>query len=174
MAKTKNKIEASVSVDEEQPFVNKYVEVVKSKKEQCLERLRPIMEEELKMVRGRFRNYEDPGSLAPVFVRKYPGIPAFDQKLVDGKVYELPLYVARFLNGVDVLAKGADQKIHTCSYPVHSYVVDAGQEPMRNMDQNQQNFTGVFVEIAKRKRRYGFESMEFDSSAGESFGSSVA
>ena len=178
MARTKKnvveKVEEEKVEEAVERIVEKHIEVVKSKREACMDRLRPIIEEELRLVRGRFRNYEDPGSMAPIFVKKYPGVPEFNKKMIDGQIYEIPLYVARFLNGVDVLAKGANQKINTCSTPVHAFVLDSGQEPQRSLDEGQGQYKGAFIDITSRKRRYGFESMEFDTSAGSSFGASAA
>lgn len=178
MPRTKKKVEAKDVEEKVEETVEKIVEKpfenLKTRREQCYDRLRPIIAEETKLVRGRFRNYEDPLSMAPVFVKKYPGVPEFNKKMIDGQIYEIPLYVARFLNGVDVLAKGANQKINTCSTPVSSYIIDSGQDPKRSLDESPGEFKGAHVEVTSHKRRYGFESMEFDTSAGSSFGASAA
>ena len=177
MTRIKKKVEEKAVEEKVEEVVERDVEKpveMKSRREQCYDRLRPIIAEETKLVRGRFRNYEDPGSIAPIFVKKYPGVPEFNKKMIDGQIYEIPLYVARFLNGVDVLAKGANQKINTCSTPVHSFILDSGQDPKRALDESQGAFKGAFIDVTARKRRYGFESMEFDTSAGSSFGASAA
>lgn len=135
--------------------------VPKSKKEQMKEKLKSIMEEELRLVKGRFRNYETPGANAAIYYVKYPDTPPFNQTLVDEKIYEIPLYVARFLNGVDVTAKGCNEKINTCSYPVHGFKWDNGRTTPGSKDDASGNLTPV-VAIDKWVRRYGFESLEFD------------
>ena len=133
----------------------------KSKKELLEEKLRPFIEEETKLVKGRFRNYENPGEYANIYCGKYPGVPHFKKKLVDGKVYEIPLYVARFLNGVDVTAKACGERINTCSYPVHAYRHEKN-DPMVRSGQDE-NGNIVFAETSKKwTKRYGFESLEFD------------
>jgi hypothetical protein len=139
----------------------KEIYIPKTKKEQCMEKLRPYIEEETKLVKGRFRNYETPGGTGTVQMVKYPGIPAFQKTMQDGELYEIPLYVARFLNGVDVLAKGAGEKTHTCSYPVHGFKWDPGT-PMPKGQEDDRGIPVPIIGVAKRVRRFGFESMEFD------------
>lgn len=110
------------------------------------ERLKKIMNEELKMVRGIFQNFETPGMALELQVRKYPGH-FFKQVLEDGKECEVPLYIARHLNGIDATAEAINGQVGTCAYPVHSYVVDMHGNPT--------------ISVAKRKRRFGFLSSEF-------------
>ena len=135
--------------------------VSKSKKDLAMDKMRPFIEEETKLVKGRFRNYETPGGHASVFCSKYPGVEPFKKTMFDGEVYEVPLYVARFLNGVDVTAKGCDEKINTCAYPVHAYKHDRNA-PMVRSDQDVSGNIILPDTLKKWTRRYGFESLEFD------------
>ena len=144
------------SVEEKKEII-----IPKSKKESCMTKLKPFISEETKTVRGRFRNFETPGASATIMVQKYPGVPMFNKSMIDNEVYEIPLYVARFLNGVDITAKAANEKIHTCSYAVHGFSWDHGQ-PMPGAREDERGIPVPIVGVAKRVRRYGFESLEFD------------
>lgn len=108
--------------------------------------LEEFMKDELRLVKGIFQNFETPGMALPVHVKKYPGH-VFNRVLEDGKEYEIPLYVARHLNGIDVTAREIDGKLGTCSYEVHQYIVDKNGIPI--------------VSRQKRKHRFGFQSLEF-------------
>lgn len=126
--------------------------------------LKKFMEEESKMVTGRFKNYESPGGTLPFCAGKYPGQPLFKKTFLDGEVYEVPLWVARHLNGVDKTAKALNGRIGSCSYPIHGFKWDANKPA----PQNQEGGGGVpvpIVGVSKRKQRYGFESLEFDTGA---------
>lgn len=133
----------------------------KSKKQLCMEMLKPFIAEETQLVKGRFRNHETPGGSATIQMLKYPGIPQFKKIMQDNEVYEIPLYVARFLNGVDVLAKACGEKIHTCSYAIHGFNWANGA-PMPKGNEDDRGIPVPIINVAKRVRRYGFESMEFD------------
>lgn len=122
--------------------------------------LRKFMDEESKMVRGRFINVEYPGSAQKITYQKYPEFGVFEKVMMDGEMYTIPLWVARFINGVDITAKGCGGKIHTCSYPVHEHIMQNGKFPTAQYDSD-----GIAVPILtkiNRKSRYRFESMEFD------------
>lgn len=116
-------------------------------KEAAKKKLEGFMKEETRMVKGVFQNFECPGGTAPIFVKKYPGIAPFNMTMADGQEYEVPLYVARFLNGIDATAESINGKLGTCSYPVHSHIMDKDGNPT--------------ISLEKRKRRYGFQSLEF-------------
>lgn len=136
---------------------------IDSKKEYKIEqedKIRKIAEEEKRLVKGRFRNYETPGTAAYIYVKKFHEKYAkpFEQTLLDNEMYEIPLYVARFLNGVDVTAKEANCKINTCAKLIHGFQqASSGDFPLSKTD-------GIPVPIitGKYSRRYGFESLEFD------------
>lgn len=122
--------------------------------------LKKIMDEECKVVRGRFKNYESPGSPLPLTCGKYPGQPLFNKVLQDGEIYNVPLWVARHLNGEDKVAKELDGKIGSCSYPIHGFKWDDG----KSAPTSQTGGDGVpvpVVGVAKRNQRFGFESLEF-------------
>lgn len=127
-------------------------------------RLQKLMEEESKMVEGRFKNYEAPGSNLPFCGRKYPNHAVYKTTFEDGKTYKVPLWVARWLNGIDVVAQDINGKIGSCSYPTHGFNYDGkGNLPSATVDA-----TGVptpFTVEAKRTQRFGFESMEFGMSS---------
>lgn len=133
-----------------------------SEKEQNQAKLRRFVEEETKLVKGRFRNFETPGASVRIQIKKYKDVPMFDKWLSDNETYELPLYVARHLNGVDATAKAVNGKINTCSHAVHQWKHGMNEElPRSNLGEG-----GIPVPILSAQkfvRRYGFDSLEFDS-----------
>lgn len=124
------------------------------------EKLQKLIKEETKLVKGRFRIYDRPGAKEKVLCRKYPGIPEFDQTMVDGVMYEIPLYVARHLNGIDACAEGCDRNIHTCQQAIHGFKIMNGNLAPSDIAPN-----GIPVPVVgiTWKKKYGFESLEFDS-----------
>ena len=120
------------------------------------------MDEECKIVKGRFKNYETPGGNLPLTCGKYPGQPLFSQVFQDGEIYEVPLWVARHLNGTDVTAKAIDGKIGSCSYAIHGFKWDAGK-PAPESGMGAGGAPVPLVDVAKRKQRFGFESLEFNT-----------
>ena len=124
--------------------------------------LNKFIEEETKTVKGIFRNFETPGGSSRIQVRKYPGIPMFDMTMEDGRTYEVPLYIARHLNGTDATAEKAGRKIHTCAYPTHGFKVDSSG----NLPRSDGGDVGIPVPLVgpvKWTRRYAFESLAFDA-----------
>ena len=135
---------------------------IPSRKEVAKGKLKQFIDEETKLVKGRFRCFETPGDKRKIIVKKYPGVPVFEKEMVDGETYEVPLYVARFLNGIDVTADSVGGKIYTCSYPIHGFKWENGAAPPPCTTDS----SGALVPIetvVKRTRRYGFESLEFGS-----------
>lgn len=134
------------------------------------EKLQTLMKEESRIVKGIFQCFETPGATTKIIVHKYPtpdkgGIPPFEMVMTDGETYEVPLYVARFLNGIDVMAGalGDSSKrninIGTCSYPIHGFAWRGEAPPTSSQDAR-----GVpvpMIAVSRRVRRYGFQSMEF-------------
>lgn len=122
-----------------------------------------IEEEGKKYVKGRFRNYETPGAAAEIQIRKFPEdrVPMFKKRMNDNEIYEIPLYVARHLNGTDRCAEAIGGKIYSCSYLVHGFSAN----PDGSLANMQEDDHGIPVPILtnKYKKRYGFESLEFDS-----------
>lgn len=142
-----------------------------SAKEGAARKLKKYMEEESKLVRGRFRSYKNPGAREKISYKKYPtpaemhkrgetgGVEPFEKWMVDNETYEIPLYVARHLNGVDVTAEAINGKVNSCSYPIHSFISHGG-----NLAPSQLDGAGIPVPIItaqKYERRFGFESLEF-------------
>ena len=124
--------------------------------------MKAIEEEGKVMVKGRFRNFESPGCTATITVRKYPEkyVPMFMKTMMDNELYEIPLYVARFLNGIDITAKEANCKINTCARLVHGF----GTGQSKEVKTAEVDAQGMPVPIFTNKyvKRYGFESLEFD------------
>jgi hypothetical protein len=134
--------------------------VSKEARELTKEKIKELIAEETKIVRGTFICFETPGASTTVTVRKYPGVPVFTKTMKDGEMYEIPLYVARFLNGTDVSAAVLDTKprenqiIGTCQYGVHGWKMEGSDDLKQGID------TGAEVlpksGITKRVKRYGF------------------
>jgi hypothetical protein len=135
-------------------------------KKDAAEKLKKFVEEERRLVKGRFRCFESPGSRQRIMYRKYKELQMFDKWMTDGEIYEIPLYVARHLNGVDVTAGAIDGKVGSCSYPVHGFKWDQSQPmPQSALGTGAAGEPGIpvpLVGVAKRIRRYGFESLQFD------------
>ncbi|MBE3085567.1 MAG: hypothetical protein IMZ64_05045 [Bacteroidetes bacterium] len=129
-----------------------------SEKESAKQKLQQFVDEEgFKMVRGRFRILDCPdGTPDKIIVRKYKNVPVFTKTMISGGTYEIPLYVARHLQGYDVTATHIGGEIHSCAYAVHGYInkSEAGL-PEHNLDQR-------FTEPKTYVRRYAFESLEFE------------
>jgi hypothetical protein len=124
--------------------------ILHSNRELSKKELQTFIDEETKLVKGIFKNFECPGGGAKIVMKKYPGVAAFERWMEDNKEYEVPLYVARYLNGIDVTAKAIQGRLGSCSYPVHDYRVDKD--------------TGrSHVRVGTRRQRFGFQSLEFAS-----------
>lgn len=85
-------------------------------------------------VKGIFKFYEVPGGTMKFSYKEYKADPVERFELTDGETYTLPLGVAKHLN-----KRG--------SYPVHAHAMDANGGPM--------------LKIGQKKRRFGFQSLEF-------------
>lgn len=134
------------------------------------EKLQSIMREESRLVKGIFQCFETPGSTTKICVHKFPtpengGIPPFEKVMTDGETYEVPLYVARFLNGVDVTAgalgdaNNRNVNIGTCSYAIHGFKWKGDMPPASGQDA--MGTPIPLIGVAKRVKRYGFQSLEF-------------
>jgi hypothetical protein len=136
----------------------------KSKKEQGQELLKKFIDEEKKLVKGRLRCIETPGEARVFQARKYhPDLaPEFKMFMRDGETYEIPLWYARWLNGIDVTATLLNGKIHSCSHPIHAHLWDEkkGGPVDPNADPAQATVVNS-VYIGKHQQRYAFESLEF-------------
>ena len=149
--------------------INEAPAITKTKKELAQEKLLQLIKEETRMVKGMFQCFETPGATIKIDIRKFPekqpyGVPAFSKTMTDGYTYEVPLYVARHLNGIDATAGACSDhpnpNIGTCSYPVHGFLWQQGQ-PMPNAGQDVKGVPVPLIGIAKRVKRFGFQSMEF-------------
>ncbi len=98
------------------------------------EEMKKMREKDHKVVKGIFRTYEPRGGSMTFSFKKYKGDDVLKYTLVDGEIYSIPLMVAKHLN-------------QNCSYPKHSYVLDADGKPS--------------VEVGKKVPRCSFESLEF-------------
>jgi len=85
-------------------------------------------------VKGVFRFHEVPGGTLSFPFYAYEGDEVEHYTLTDGKIYEIPLGVARHLNT-------------NCWYPEHAYVLDENGTPKMQMN--------------KKVRRASFQSLEF-------------
>jgi hypothetical protein len=143
--------------------VEKPIHVKDDKSGSNKDRLKKFVEEESVLVKGRFRCYETPGSTQRIQQRKYKEVPMFDKYMTDGQVYEVPLWVARWLNGIDVTAHSLNGKINSCSYPVHGFKMGNPNDfrPSQEIAGNEGPMLVPMDNIVKRERRYGFESLEF-------------
>lgn len=137
--------------------------ITKTAKELGKEKLKKFIEEETRTVRGIFQCFETPGGMVKIIVKKYPGIPHFEREMIDGHTYEVPLYVARHLNGIDVTAGAIDGRVGTCSYPVHGFRMQGDQLNRSQVDQ--EGIPVPIVGVVKRVKRYGFQSLEFGAVA---------
>lgn len=139
--------------------------ITKDRKELAKEKLKELIAEETKLVKGIFQCFETPGSTTRITYRKYPGIEMFSRVMTDGETYEIPLYVARHLNGQDVSAGACgdpnlkNSAIGSCSYVVHGFKMQNRDAlPSANMDGG---MAVPIVGVHKRVKRYGFQSLEF-------------
>ena len=147
-----------------------------SAKELSNKKLVELMKEEGRLVKGTFQCFDNPGASQKISYKKYPtpaemrkrgsegGLEPFSKVMQDGYEYEIPLYVARFLNGTDVTAGllGDLKKntfIGTCSYTVSGFKMQGDNLAPSNL--NGEGIPVPIVGVAKRVKRYGFQSLEF-------------
>lgn len=165
----------SVTPSVEVPYVSKSMKEIAAKK------LEEFMKEETRLVKGLFQHFECPGASQKITYKKYPtpadmrkrggsgGVEPFSKVMVDGGEYEIPLYVARFLNGTDVTASAlGDEKVSSnigsCSYGVSGFKMSGDQLPPSQLGMGPDNLGGIpvpIVGVTKRVKRYGFQSLEF-------------
>jgi hypothetical protein len=143
--------------------------ITQTQKEAAKKKLQELMKEESRLVKGIFQFFETPGGSVRIQQKKYPsptqgGIPAFDKVMTDGMEYEIPLWVARWLNGIDVSAHAIKGRINSCAYPVHGFLSSNGQLSPSVLGSVPGQADGIPVPIVgvnKWKRRFGFQSLEF-------------
>lgn len=161
--KEKINISASVTSAVEAPHVSK------SMRELGKQKIQEFMKEEMRLVKGIFKCFETPGATVKIIVKKYPGTQPFSKSMTDGETYEVPLYVARHLNGIDITAgalsdhKEKNTKIGTCSYAVHGFKWNPGNTPPMGVESVVEGETTIvpMSGVVKRVQRYGFQSLEF-------------
>lgn len=112
-------------------------------------RMEKIKKEELHNVKGKFIFHECPGGSVRICQKKYKDVPMFDKVLQDGQMYEIPLWVARYLNGYDKLAGAVNGLINSCGYPVNEWAQDSHGAKR--------------IDVGQWKRRMSFQSMDFVS-----------
>lgn len=93
-----------------------------------------MRDKDREMVKGIFRFYEVPGGYMSFVFKFYKGDQVERYDLWDGKMYTLPLGVARHLN-------------KNGWYPVHEYIKDEDGKPL--------------MKVGQKVRRFGFQSLEF-------------
>jgi hypothetical protein len=166
MARPKKVLDNSKEDNKEVTFVDEAkedlgeVKVQKSRREQTKELLKKFIEDDTRVVKGKFRNHETPGASQRVIVKKYAEVPIFDRVMEDGKIYEIPIYVARHLNGTDITAKQVGGKINSCAFPVHGFKWEGNRDAPPSTEDG-----GIIVPLIQPRKwtkRYGFESLEFD------------
>lgn len=157
--KSELNVAGSVTPTVEAPHISK------TAKEQAKELLQKFMKEESRLVKGVFHNYESPGGALPLKgLRKYPppekgGVPGFSGILEDGREYEVPLWVARWLNGIDATASAVNGKINSCAYPVHGHSMHGNEWTTKASEPGE--IATPLIKIMKWKRRFAFQSLEF-------------
>jgi hypothetical protein len=120
--------------------------------EQTRAKLRSIMDDEKRMVTGKFIYHECPGGTVAVFQRKYKELPAFKETFVDGNTYTVPMWVARFLNGYDKSSASYGNMIQSGAYPRYQHET-----------QSKTNSVAGLQSVGEWKRRFSFQSMDFIS-----------
>lgn len=98
------------------------------------EDLRKMREKDNKLVKGVFRCFDPKGGCIKFSYKKYRGDSVRTYNLIDEKVYELPLMVARHLN-------------NECYYKEHIHVLDENGTPI--------------VADGKKRHRCSFENLDF-------------
>jgi len=110
--------------------------VVKDPKEAAKKKpsLKYQRDKDREMVKGIFKFYECPGAELSFVYKAYKEDPVERFDLIDGKIYSIPLGVAKHLNK------------NGC-YPIHQYLKDEDGK--------------VSMKIGQKVRRFGFQSLEF-------------
>ena len=106
----------------------------KSKETKKPRNLRWLRDRDREMVKGMFKFYEVPGGSMDFVYKAYKEDQVERYDMVDGEIYTIPLGVARHLNT-------------SGWYPIHAYTMDERGVPS--------------MKIGQKKRRYGFQSLEF-------------
>lgn len=113
---------------------NKKLDMSKMSPEELKKELKRQRDIDRQKVKGIFRFHEIPNGTMTFPFRKWEGDPIEKYTLEDGKIYELPLGVAKHLN-------------KNCWYPVNAHALGEDDKPS--------------IRIGKKVRRCSFQSLEF-------------
>jgi hypothetical protein len=108
--------------------------IIGAERKDLQEKIATQKEDDLRKVKGIFKNLECPNGCVKFAQRKYKGEPVGNYLMWDGQEYEIPLYVAKYLN-------------NNCAYPVHAQSIDADGKPCST--------------IGKMVNRFAFISTDF-------------
>ncbi len=104
-------------------------------------KMKMLRDKDRELVKGIFRFYEVPGGSMSFVLRLYKEDQTERYELWDGEIYTIPLGVAKHLN-------------KNGWYPIYGYI--AGETKV------QQGYgSGHPMQITKKVRRFGFQSLEF-------------
>lgn len=103
-------------------------------RDEVAQKLRIERDKDREIVKGVFKYYEVPGGMVGFCFKKYKEDALEKYELHDGQIYELPLAVAKHING-------------NTWYPVHQYG--------RNEDGT------TMQRVGQKIRRMGFQSLDF-------------
>lgn len=112
------------------------------KETQIKQNLRYQRDKDRENVKGIFKYYEVPGGSMSFVYKKYKEDPIERYDMIDGQIYTIPLGVAKHLN-----TNGW--------YPEYEYMEGEGMHKISG------NFGNKVMQIHKKKRRFGFQSLEF-------------
>lgn len=156
--------------------------VAPTTKDAAAEKLMKFMQSESRLVRGIFQFFENPGATQKIHYKKYPtpaemrkrglsgGVEPFFKVMTDGREYEVPLYIAKYLNGIDDTANAfgnantRNANIGTCSYPIHGFKYAGDSAPASQLGfgpAGEGMIPVPIIGITQRKKRFGFQSLEF-------------
>jgi hypothetical protein len=113
-----------------------------TKKENGKPDIKYLRDKDREPVKGIFRFYEAPGNILEFNYRAYKEDPIEFYSLKDGEIYTLPLGIAKHLN-------------KSGWYPEYEYFKDDNTTVQSFSPQ------GHVMRVAKKVRRYGFQSLEF-------------
>jgi hypothetical protein len=101
-----------------------------AEKQDAKEKIGRMRSEDLKLVKGIFKNLECPGGCVKFYQRKYKEESVGEYFMWDGREYEVPLYVAKYLN-------------NNCVVPVHAMTTDADGKPVQTVGQMKNRFAFI-------------------------------
>lgn len=108
-------------------------------REQLKKKLLIERDKDREMVKGVFKYYEVPGGMVAFCFKKYAQDPVEKFEMHDGRVYTIPLGVAKHIN-------------NNTWYPIHEYSKNEEGLPAQR--------------IGQKVRRMGFQSLEFMDTEG--------